>query len=163
MCGGSSPIAPIVDTVEDVGSSIGDLGNQIDQAVNDNVPGGWVLPAVITAAVVAPEILPEIAPEVVGEGAVAEGATEGALGASDTGLSMIPPDTPVDYGTAQLGSGTSLSADASTNPLNSFYNVANPEAQANLGTVSNLVGGGAESNLATLGSNPLIPKTPKRR
>lgn len=82
--------------------------------------------------------------------------------------SFTPTDTsylndfaPTDTGMAQLGNGTSLSADASTNPLNPFYNVANPEAQANLGTVSNLVGGGAESNLATLDSlsNPLIPTT----
>jgi hypothetical protein len=42
MCGGSSPLAPFVDTVEDIGGTIGDLGNQVDQAVNDNVPGGWV-------------------------------------------------------------------------------------------------------------------------
>lgn len=63
-------------------------------------------------------------------------------------------------GTYQMGQGTSLSADASTNPLNPFYNTANPEVSANFNTVSNLVGGGAESNLAaldTLASNPLIP------
>jgi hypothetical protein len=43
---------------------------------------------------------------------------------------MTPPETPVDLKTAQLGSGTSLSADASTNPLNPFYNVANPESSS---------------------------------
>jgi hypothetical protein len=61
-------------------------------------------------------------------------------------------------GTANLGQGTSLSANAS-DPLNSYYSTANPTVQANTGTVSNLVGGGAESNLATLDSlsNPLVP------
>jgi hypothetical protein len=174
MCGGSSPLAPIVDTVEDIGGTIGDLGNQVNQAVNDNVPGGWVLPAIITAAVVAPEILPEL----IDAAPVAESAPaiESAPSITDIGLtgneasdlsSFTPTDTsylndyaPTDTGTAQLGSGTSLSADASTNPLNPFYNVANPEVQANLGTVSNLVGGGAESNLASLdalANNPLLP------
>jgi hypothetical protein len=65
-----------------------------------------------------------------------------------------------DAGTVQLGNGTSLSADAATNPLNQFNNVANPEVQANTGTVSNLVGGGSDANLATLdatSSNPLLP------
>ena len=59
-----------------------------------------------------------------------------------------------------MGQGTSLSADASTNPLNPFYNTANPEVSANFNTVSNLVGGGAESNLTALNqiaSNPLLP------
>jgi len=165
-------IQPVTFQVNDVAQKIGDVGNQIDQSVNDNVPGGWVLPAIVAAAVVAPEILPEIAPELASEGAVGESAGIGDIGLSGTEAgdlsSFTPTDTsylndfaPTDTGTTQLGSGTSLSPDAATNPLNQFYNVANPEVQANLGTVSNLVGGGAESNLATLNSlsNPLIPTT----
>jgi len=68
----------------------------------------------------------------------------------------------LNQGVAQLGAGTSLSADAATNPLNPFYSTANPTTAANLNTVSNLVGGGAEFNLGalnSLASNPLIPLT----
>ena len=59
-------------------------------------------------------------------------------------------------GGAGFGSGTSLSADAATNPLNPFYGTANPAAQANL-VGSNLVGGGANANLGLLGGNSLVP------
>ena len=69
--------------------------------------------------------------------------------------------TPDDSsGTYQMGQGTSLSQDAMTNRLNPFYSTANPEVSANYNTVSNLVGGGAESNLAALdqlSNNYLIP------
>ena len=61
-------------------------------------------------------------------------------------------------GGAGFGSGTSLSADAATNPLNPFYGTANPAAQANL-VGSNLVGGGANANLGLLGGNSLLPVT----
>jgi hypothetical protein len=82
----------------------------------------------------------------------------GATGAAESAIGSELASEPL--GTFQMGQGTSLSADASTNPLNPFYNTANPEVSANFNTVSNLVGGGAESNLAaldTLASNPLIP------
>jgi hypothetical protein len=82
----------------------------------------------------------------------------GATGAAETAIGSELANEPL--GTFQMGQGTSLSADASTNPLNPFYNTANPEVSANFNTVSNLVGGGAESNIAaldTLASNPLIP------
>jgi hypothetical protein len=72
-------------------------------------------------------------------GAVGSGAVEGGSGVG-------------------FGSGTSLSADAATNPLNPFYGTANPAAQANL-VGSNLVGGGAEANLGLLGGNSLVPVT----
>jgi len=95
----------------------------------------------------------------------AEGLTQGSgLGAGaftsaipDYPMTVTPSDP---LGSFQMGQGTSLSADAANNPLNSFYNVANPEVSANYNTVSNLVGGGAESNLASLNqlaSNPLLP------
>ena len=85
----------------------------------------------------------------------ATGAAESAIG---SGIGESAVSEPL--GTFQMGQGTSLSADASTNPLNPFYNTANPEVSANFNTVSNLVGGGAESNLAAidaLASNPLLP------
>jgi len=80
----------------------------------------------------------------------------------DPNLIDVAPDnvTIGSDGTYQMGQGTSLSADASTNPLNPFYSTANPELSANYNTVSNLVGGGAESNLSALNqlsSNSLIP------
>jgi len=95
----------------------------------------------------------------------AEGLTQGSgLGAGaftsaipDYPMTVTPSDP---LGSFQMGQGTSLSADAANNPLNPFYNVANPEVSANYNTVSNLVGGGAESNLASLNqlaSNPLLP------
>jgi hypothetical protein len=93
----------------------------------------------------------------------AEGLTQGSgLGAFTSAIPDYPMTvTPSDpLGSFQMGQGTSLSADAANNPLNSFYNVANPEVSANYNTVSNLVGGGAESNLASLNqlaSNPLLP------
>jgi len=93
----------------------------------------------------------------------AEGLTQGSgLGAFTSAIPDYPMTvTPSDpLGSFQIGQGTSLSADAANNPLNPFYNVANPEVSANYNTVSNLVGGGAESNLASLNqlaSNPLLP------
>lgn len=82
----------------------------------------------------------------------------GATGATETAIGSELASEPL--GTYQMGQGTSLSADAANNPLNPFYNTANPEVSANFNTVSNLVGGGAESNIAaldSLASNPLIP------
>lgn len=82
----------------------------------------------------------------------------GATGATETAIGSELASEPL--GTYQMGQGTSLSADAANNPLNPFYNTANPEVSANFNTVSNLVGGGAESNIAaldTLANNPLIP------
>lgn len=80
----------------------------------------------------------------------------------DPNLIDVAPDnvTIGSDGTYQMGQGTSLSQDAMTNRLNPFYNTANPELSANYNTVSNLVGGGAESNLAALdqlSSNSLLP------
>jgi hypothetical protein len=87
-------------------------------------------------------------------------ATDLSSFTTPTDTSYLNDYAPTDTGTAQIGSGTSLSANAANNPLNQFYNVANPEVQANTGTVSNLVGGGSDANLATLNSlsnNPLLP------
>jgi len=179
MCGGSSPLAPIVDTVEDIGGTIGDLGNQVDQAVNDNVPGGWVtvgaaalggagalgaFGAGVGATAVGSELAALEADAAIQAGLATEAAGAGTgvgagVGAGVAGADATLPGALAGEGTAQLGAGTSLSTEAASNPLNSYYATSNPTAQANLGTVSNLVGGGAESNLATLGANPLLPTT----
>ena len=97
---------------------------------------------------------------VLGEGALAGGAlAEGGTALAEGGnLATTGAGTSATTN-AGFGSGTSLSADASSNVLNGFYGTANPTVQANLGTVSNLVGGGAEANLASLGGNYLLPTT----
>lgn len=79
----------ILGAVEDVGQAIGDVGESFDKAVtqpigqglaevdefvNREIPGGWVLPAVVTAAVAAPYLAPALA-----EGAAFTGATETGL------------------------------------------------------------------------------------
>jgi hypothetical protein len=105
----------------------------------------------------------------------ADAAIQAGLGAGGAGLAgagigseigALASDAAIqeglNQGVAQLGAGTSLSADAATNPLNPFYSTSNPTTAANLNTVSNLVGGGAEFNLGalnSLASNPLIPLT----
>lgn len=162
-------IQPVSNEVSNATQTVGDVGNQIDKSVNDTIPGGWVLPAAIAVAATTGYLDPTLlsadmaaAPELDATGTLAAqaGVGTGVAGADATLPGALASDI-AGEGTAQLGSGTSLSADASTNPLNQFYNVANPETQANLGTVSNLVGDGAESNLTTLDSlnNPLLPTT----
>jgi hypothetical protein len=134
-----------------------------------NTPTGAAL---VLAAMLAPAIAPSLMAEF-GGAAVgselaaleADAAIQAGLGASAgvAGADAVMPGALASEvageGTAQLGAGTSLSADAASNPLNPYYSTANPTVQANTGTVSNLVGGGAESNLATLDSlsNPLLP------
>ena len=165
----------ISNAVSDVGGTIGDLGNQIDQSVNSAVPDGWatVGAAALAAATYGGSLAAEGAVGA-GEGLSAAGeagaevgaGTEAGVGAATgagtvAGADAVMPGAlageVAGEGTAQLGAGTSLSADAASNPLNPYYSTANPTVQANTGTVSNLVGGGAESNLATLGTNPLLP------
>ena len=93
-----------------------------------------------------------------GEGALAGGGIAGgeAVGGGLTGGGTVGGSGATTG--AGFGSGTSLSADASSNILNGFYGTSNPAAQANL-VGSNLVGGGAEANLGLLGGNSLVPVT----
>ena len=96
MCGG--PVGDVLDTtsdvlgtsgggggilgaVEDVGQAVGSGLAEVDQFVNREIPGGWVLPAAVTAAVVAPYA----APALLGEGAGAAAFT----GATETGLATL--------------------------------------------------------------------------
>lgn len=200
MCSDNSPLAGPVNFVEDVGGSIGDIGASIDDAVNENIPGGWYtvgavalggaglagglagtagLTAAEAAALAESAALADTA--MAGAGGVGAGAAgAGTVGAGLTAAEMaeltaLAPETGTSIGSGtsvggaiggeqlgsfQMGQGTSLSAEAANNPLSQFYSTANPEVSANLNTVSNLVGGGAESNLAalnSLSSNPLLP------
>jgi hypothetical protein len=111
----------------------GALGGTSAPVVGGSVAGDAFMPS--SLAYTDPSVASNITSELAGKGAVASG--EGASGAG-------------------FGSGTSLSADSATNPLNPFYGTSNPAAQANL-VGSNLVGGGAEANLGLLGGNSLVP------
>jgi hypothetical protein len=145
MCGGSSPLAPIVDTAEDIGGSIGDLGNQVDQAVNDNIPGGWVTVGaaalggaaglgLLGEAPIASELetLGADAAIQAGLGETATGAGAGFVGpssslASASGDAFLPGalanDASISSGVAQLGAGTALAEGATTNPLSPYYGI----------------------------------------
>ena len=113
----------ISNVVSDVGGTIGDLGNQVDQSVNSAIPGGWatVGAAALAAATLGGSLAAEgavgagesadlalaaesstpltgAAAESAAAQAAASQATMASAGAgaglTDTGLSMIPPDTP---------------------------------------------------------------------
>ena len=163
----------------EIGSELGALTS--DAAIQSGTVAGAdaTLPGALASetageSTIAPDVLANTSPQDLANALRSSDVTVpqniGLTGNEATDLSSFttPTDTsylndfvPTDTGTAQIGSGTSLSPDAANNKLSQFYNVANPETQANLGTVSNLVGGGAESNLATLDSlsNPLLPTT----
>jgi hypothetical protein len=189
----------LLNAIDEGVQSVGGGLAEVDDFVNEEIPGGWVLPAVVAVAVVTGYVDPTLFAAEAGAEAAAVSAAEAAAteaafaGATETGLATLAGEGAIadvagttllgeagltgaaetaigsgigesavsePLGTFQMGQGTSLSADASTNPLNPFYNTANPEVSANFNTVSNLVGGGAESNLAAidaLASNPLLP------
>ena len=154
-------------------SNPGETFANIDDAVNDTIPGGWATVGAVAIAVTTGYIDPTLLGAEVGSeiGALAsDAAIQGGLGAAETGIGSeigaLASDAAIqeglNQGVAQLGAGTSLSADAATNPLNPFYSTANPTTAANLNTVSNLVGGGSEFNLGALdalANNPLLPVT----
>lgn len=91
----------ILGAVEDVGQAIGDVGEsfdkavtqpigqglaEVDQFVNRELPGGWLLPAAVAAAIAAPYAAPALA-----EGAAAgaaEGAAAAAAGAAETAAAL---------------------------------------------------------------------------
>lgn len=97
MCGGN-PVAAITDpvsdvlgtsgggggilgAVEDVGQAVGSGLADVDEFVNREIPGGWVLPAAVTAAVAAPYLAPALAAEAGGAAAF--------TGATETGLATL--------------------------------------------------------------------------
>jgi hypothetical protein len=86
----------ILGAVEDVGQAVGDVGESFDKAVtqpiggaladvdkfvNEELPGGWLLPAAVTAAIAAPYAAPYLAGEGVGAAAF--------TGATETGLATL--------------------------------------------------------------------------
>lgn len=114
MCSGGNPVAAITDpisdvlgtsgggggilgAVEDVGKSIGDVGESFDKAVtqpigqglsevdkfvNREIPGGWILPAAAATAAATGYFDPSLL--------AAEGAGAGAFtGATETGLATL--------------------------------------------------------------------------
>lgn len=201
----------LLNAIDEGVQSVGKGLAEVDDFVNEEIPGGWILPAVIAVAVTTGYVDPTLfastttgtagtagltAAEtaalaesaalvdtaMAGAGGVGAGAAgAGTVGAGLTvsemeALNLLAPETGTSIGsgttigggavggeqlgTYQMGQGTSLSTEAANNPLSQFYSTANPEVSSNLNTVSNLVGGGAESNLASLNSlatNPLLP------
>ena len=91
-CGGfiGKIFNPVVEVVQDVGNVINDaiiepVGNaaaQVDDAVNENIPGGWVTVGAVAlgGGLLASEL---------GAGALAEGAGAGFTGATETGLATL--------------------------------------------------------------------------
>jgi hypothetical protein len=68
--GGGGILGGVEDIVQGIGGGLAD----VDEFVNENLPGGWISPALITAAVAAPYLAPALA-----EGAAFTGATETGL------------------------------------------------------------------------------------
>jgi hypothetical protein len=84
MCGGSSPLAAVVDPIENLGGQIGDAGASIDSAVNNNVPGGWAtVGALALGGALATGALGGLGEATVAEGTA--GATSGAAGGATAG------------------------------------------------------------------------------
>lgn len=182
----------ILGAVEDVGQAIGDVGesfdkavtqpigqglSEVDQFVNREIPGGWVLPAAVTAAIAAPYLAPALAAE--GAGAAAfTGATEtglatlageGAL-ADTVGTALlagVPEATIADLATAgALEGATELAAAASEAlPYTEAFDAVNLANQG-LGTeqiAQNLtISAGTDpfiaQDIATMASNGLSPE-----
>jgi hypothetical protein len=95
----------ILGAVEDVGQAIGGGLADVDEFVNENLPGGWISPALLAAAVAAPYAAPALA---------AEGAGAAAFtGATETGLATLAGEAAVaDTVGAALLSGAAETAAA---------------------------------------------------
>ena len=170
MCGGSSPLSAIVDPIEDLGGSIGDAGATIDDAVNENIPGGWytVAAAALGGAGAAGAFGAEFGAAAAGmteaellaaDAAIAEGTAAGA-GATVAGADAVLPGALASEGTTQLGAGTALAEGATTNPLSPYYGVgadaSNPlltsagYGSTELGGTGSIVGSGTGLGVSTL-------------
>lgn len=77
---GGDVMADIVDLAGDIVGgafdAVGDVGSSLDDFVNENIPGGWLLPAAAVAA-------PYLAPELLAGDAALEVAANEALAAGD--------------------------------------------------------------------------------
>jgi hypothetical protein len=102
----------ILGAVEDVGQAIGGGLADVDKFVNQNLPGGWISPALIAGAVAAPYLAPALA---------AEGAGAAAFtGATETGLATLASEAAVadTVGAALLsGAAETAAAEAVTQAL----------------------------------------------
>jgi hypothetical protein len=157
------------DFVEDIGESIGDVGASIDDAVNDNIPGGWVTVGAVAlggaaaagafgAGAGAAAGLTE-AELLAADAAIAEGTAAGA-GATVAGADAVLPGALASEGTAQLGTGTALAEGATTNPLSPYYGVgadaSNPlltsagYGSTELGGTGSIIGSGTGLGVSTL-------------
>ena len=137
----------ILGAVEDVGQAISGGLADVDKFVNQNLPGGWISPALITAAVAAPYAAPYLA---------AEGAGAAAFtGATETGLATLAAEAAAadTVGAALLsGAAEAAAAEAVTQalPLNIASDAVNLAANGfNEATIAqNLTASGVESGLA---------------
>jgi len=83
-------IQPVSNEVSNAAQTVGDVGNQIDQSVNNDIPGGWATVGAVAATV----------------------ATAGAAGAFDAAAAEADTAaTAADVGTTAADVGTSAAAD----------------------------------------------------
>ena len=113
--GGGDPVSAISDAVSSIGDSIsssvsntaqsiGDVGNQIDQSVNNDIPGGWATVGAVAATVAtagaagafdAAAAGADVAPELDATGSMATQAGTDAT-VADSGAIVTPvPDAPI--------------------------------------------------------------------
>lgn len=170
MCSEDSPLSGANDFVEDIGSSIGDAGASIDDAVNDNVPGGWATVAAVAlggaaaagafgAGLGAGAAGLSEAELLAADALIGEGTAAGA-GATVAGADAVLPGALASEGTAQLGTGTALAEGATTNPLSPYYGVgadaSNPlltsagYGSTELGGTGSIIGSGTGLGVSTL-------------
>ena len=176
MCGGGGIVSAITDPISDVlgtsGGGGGILGGaedlvqgagsalaEVDKFVGNEIPGGWVTPAVIAAAIAAPYAAPYLA----GEGAAAAGAAEAAAaleaaalaeGATTAGM-VGAANTGLAAGTATLGGAAAAEAATQALPYTLAADASNLAASGfNEATIAqNLTASGVDSFVAADAAN----------
>jgi len=97
--------SPIVDVVDDAATSVSDVASNIDDFVNDEIPGGWVTVAAVTVPFVAPELFAAetAAPSLTGyDAAMADLAASAPAFAPEAAAIAAPALTGVDAALADL-------------------------------------------------------------
>lgn len=97
--------SPIVDVVDDAATSVSDVASNIDDFVNDEIPGGWVTVAAVTVPLVAPELFAAetAAPSLTGyDAAMADLAASAPAFAPEAAAIAAPALTGVDAALADL-------------------------------------------------------------
>jgi hypothetical protein len=145
-------------TVQKAGNAISDLGSQIDDTVNDSIPGGWTTVALLAAGAY---YAPEIGAWVSSAGTPVAGATAAEVAAADAGAGATT--SAVTGGTAGAASGvpiTTAATGAATVPgvLGTSYTAAQLAQAAKLGvTAASLFGAAnAVSNMSNSGGGGLL-------